>query len=71
MSDVRDLLAEASARLAETDAVRSQRLAERDALIERARAEQVPWVEIEALTGLTRGAVAKALRRAAGAGSSD
>ena len=63
MDDMREALADVSARLAATDELRAQQIAERDALIRQAREQQVPWVEIQRLTGLTPAAVAKAIKR--------
>lgn len=64
VDNMREALADVSQRLAATDGLRAQQIAERDALIRRAREQQVPWVEIQRLTGLTPAAVAKAIKRA-------
>ena len=62
--DVRDRLAQAAAALAATDAQRTEQQAQRDALLREAREQGVSWEDMERLSGLSRPAVWKALRRA-------
>lgn len=52
------------AELAELDQRRAELVAERDMLMVAAREVSVPWTELQELTGLSVGAVKKALDRA-------
>lgn len=66
--DPRKGLAVVAGQLSDVDARRAELVAERDILMVAARDAGVSWVELQELTGLSVGAVKKALDRAARAG---
>lgn len=63
--DPRKGLSVVAEQLAEVDQRRAELVAERDILMVAARDAGVSWVELQELTGLSVGAVKKALDRAA------
>lgn len=63
--DPRKGLAVVVGQLSDVDARRAELVAERDILMVAARDAGVSWVELQELTGLSVGAVKKALDRAA------